>query len=320
MKAIKLRQIEPEKDFPLLAEWFTLLERQVNTVPGLIKYFEENKDLIFSQLAIDDMGNKLGFYWGSRNRFHPHNVFQYLYVDPAFRKKGVGTLLYEHMDAESLKLACKEFKFNVPDDCPEGLSFMLHRGYIETLHSINMELDFKSFDDKPYQTIVEKLKEDGFQFTTMEELGNTEEAQHKLYTLNDTIAMDTPLWTGGHCWDTFEEFKKSVCDAQWYNPAGQKVVIDSATGEWVAMSAITHFEGNETAYNLFTGVDKRYRGRKLAQAVKGLALCFARDELKVPGVRTNHNTFNEPMIAIDRKFGYMVLPGYFALEKKFSNF
>ena len=316
MNAIKLRQIEPEEDFILLADWFTLLERQVNTVPGLNKYYKENKDLIYSQMAVDDLGNKLGFYWGSRNRFHPHNVFQYLFIDPAFREKGIGTLLYKHMDAESTKLACKEYKCNVPDDCPEGLSFMLHRGYIQTLHSIVMELDLKSFNDEPYQLVIERLKQERFQFTSMEELGNTEEAQRKLYALNDTAAMETPAWTGGHCWDTFEEFKKSICDAQWYHPAGQKVVIDSATGEWVAMSAITRFEGSETAYNLFTGVDKRYRGRKLAQAVKVLALCYARDVLKVPGVSTNHNTFNEPMIAIDRKFGYVILPGYFALEKK----
>lgn len=316
MNAIKLQQVVPNDDFPLLAEWFTLLEGQVNTVPGLQKYFEENKDFIFTQMAVDQPGHKLGFYWGSRNRFHPDKVFQYLYVDPAFRNNGVGTLLYDQMEEESIRLGCKEYKCNVPDDCPEGLSFMLQRGYTQTLHSIVMELDFKYFDDKPYQVIIERLKQEGFQFTSMEEVGNTEENQRKLYALNDTTAMETPGWTGGHCWDTFEEFKKSVCDAQWYNPAGQKVVIDTATGEWVAMSAITRFEGSETAYNLFTGVNKGYRGRKLAQAVKVLALQFARDVLKVPGVRTNHNTFNEPMIAIDRKYGYVVRPGYFALEKK----
>jgi RimJ/RimL family protein N-acetyltransferase len=46
------------------------------------------------------------------------------------------------------------------------------------------------------------------------------------------------------------------------------------------------------------------------------ALRFARDVLKAQGVRTNHNTFNEPMIAIDRKFGYAVVPGYLVMEKK----
>jgi RimJ/RimL family protein N-acetyltransferase len=128
--------------------------------------------------------------------------------------------------------------------------------------------------------------------------------------------MDTPLWTGGHCWDTFEEFQHDVCSQEWYKPGGQMVVIDESTGDWAAMSAITRFEDSTDAYNLFTGVDRRYRGQKLAQAVKVLALRYARDVLKTPGVRTNHNTANAPMITIDKKFGYVQVPGYFALLKK----
>ena len=69
------------------------------------------------------------------------------------------------------------------------------------------------------------------------------------------------------------------------------------------------------AYNLFTGVDERYRGRKLGQAVKVLALRYARDVLQVSTVRTHHNTFTLPMIAIDRKFGYVQMPGFYSMEK-----
>lgn len=311
-----LRAIDPAKDMPVLAEWFTILERQVNTVAGLLKYYEENESNLFSQVAVNEKGNLVGFYWGSRNRFHPQKAFQYLFVDPSSRNKGLGSRLYRLMEDDLAKAGCREFNCNVPDDSTEGLTFMLHQGFVQTLHSIAMELDLAGFDDRPYQGILNDLEKQGFLFTTMADLGNTEEAQRKLYVLNDTTVMDTPLWRGGHCWETFEEFKKTVCDEEWYIPAGQNVVIDTTNGEWVGMSAITRFEGNETAYNLFTGVDKRYRGRKIAQAVKVKALCFARDILKVPGVRTNHNTSNDPMIAIDRKLGYTVTPGYFAMEKK----
>jgi RimJ/RimL family protein N-acetyltransferase len=142
-----------------------------------------------------------------------------------------------------------------------------------------------------------------------------ENAQRKLYALNDMTSMETPGSTGEHTWDTFEEFHKNVCQAAWYNPAGQMLVIDTNTGDWIGMSAITRFEGNDFAYNLHTGIDKRYRGRKLAQAVKVTALRFAREGLKVHSVRTHHNTQNDPMIAIDLKLGYRVIPGHYAMEK-----
>jgi RimJ/RimL family protein N-acetyltransferase len=81
------------------------------------------------------------------------------------------------------------------------------------------------------------------------------------------------------------------------------------------MSAITVFKGADHAYNLFTGTDVRYRGRKLAQAVKALALLKART-FGVYTVRTSHNSENEAMIAIDTKLGYIRTPGSFIMEKE----
>jgi len=65
-------------------------------------------------------------------------------------------------------------------------------------------------------------------------------------------------------------------------------------------------------------VDKRYRGRKLGQAVKVLALRYARDVLGAHVVRTHHNTQNEPILAIDNKFGYTLLPGDYVMVKELA--
>jgi RimJ/RimL family protein N-acetyltransferase len=185
-------------------------------------------------------------------------------------------------------------------------------------HLIGMELNLKKFDEGPYLEIIEALKAKGFQFTSMEALGNTEEAQRKLYQLNDTAAAETFGGTGEHPWASFEDFQKRVCQSDWYIPSGQIVVIDSSTGNWAAMSAITRYPGVDYAYNLFTGVDWHYRGRQLAQAVKATALIYARDVLNVKTVRTHHNAQNKPMIHIDRKFGYKDLPGHYTMEKVFK--
>jgi RimJ/RimL family protein N-acetyltransferase len=315
---IYLRDLKPKLDFPLLADWFTILEDKVNSVPGLKQYYAKNKENIISRMAINSSDEPVGFYWGKTNPYQPESALLYLFVIPEFRKKGVGALLYDAMITSLIGKKCSEFKCDVSENSEDGMAFMAHRGFTQVLHSIVMRLDFKNLDASIYEPIIDQLKEKGFQFTNMEELGNTEENQRKLYVLNDTTVMDTPLWKGGHCWDTFEEFKDSVCRQEWYKPGGQMVVIDNSTGDWVAMSAITRFRDSTDAYNLFTGVDKHYRGQKLAQAVKVLALHYARDVLKTPAVRTNHNTANTPMIAIDKKLGYTTLPGYFAMEKRLA--
>jgi RimJ/RimL family protein N-acetyltransferase len=202
------------------------------------------------------------------------------------------------------------------EDSPESLAFIQRRGFQEVRHGIHMALDLDAFDDTSFDATIDRLKAEGFCFTSMEALGNTEEAQRKLYDLNDTAQRSTPGQSGDPAWASFEGFQKSVCGSKWYRPAGQIVAIDTTTGRWAAMSAISIVGAVDYAYNLFTGVEMGYRGRKLAQAVKVLALRYARSTLGVHTVQTDHNVKNIPMLAIDQKLGYQKTWGKYFMEKE----
>ncbi len=322
MDTIRLRPAEPERDFGQLAAFFTILEDWPSTEQGLNEFYERERERTLHAVAEDESGDLLGFYWAERDKVVPERVFCYLYVRPEQRGKGVGRRLYDAMfEATTTLMQARTLRISVWDNCPEGQAFADRRGFVEKRHQFAMALDLSTFDDAPYDAILERLRGEGFRFTSMAELGNTEEAQRLLYTLNDMAARDTPGTDGEPSWPSFEDFQKRVCQADWYRPDGQMVVIDTATGAWVAMSAMTRIqdttrpEGGDCGYNLFTGVDRAYRGRKLAQAVKVLALRYARDVLQVDTVRTHHNTKNAPMIAIDRKLGYVQKPGTYLMEK-----
>ncbi len=281
-----------------------------------MKDYEEHKERIFClKAAEDESGELLGFNWGTRSRANSEEAYFYVIVKPEHRSRGAGRLLYADLAHAAEEAGVKKLQISVRDADLSHRAFAERRGFKERKHLIGMRLELETFDDQSYDGIIEKLKSEGFQFTSMGALGNTEEAQRKLYALNDTAASETPGSEGDHPWLSFEDFQKMVCQADWYHPDGQMLVIDSANGEWVALSAITRFEGSDYAYNLFTGVDKRYRGRKFGQAVKVHALRFARNVLQVKTAQTHHNTLNAPMIAIDRKFGYVQSPGTFSMEK-----
>lgn len=315
MITIRLRPGEPERDFGQVAAWFSNLEDERTTKPGLIEEYNTKGDRITQRVAEDERGELLGFYWVMRDKLAKDRSYFYLFVKPERRGQGIGRCLYEDMLRAVAEAKAKCLRVSIKDTCPECRAFSERRGFTEKLHRIGMTLDLAAFDDRPYVDIINKLKGQGFRFTSMQELGNTEEAQRKLYLLNDTAASTTPGSDGEHPWGSFEDFQKSVCQSSWYKPDGQMVVIDSTNGAWAAMSAITRFDGSNYAYNLFTGVDMPYRGRKLAQAVKALALRYAREVLKVHDVRTHHNMTNHPMIAIDCKLGYIQTPGIFLMEK-----
>ena len=178
-----------------------------------------------------------------------------------------------------------------------------------------MQLDLDGFDHTRFDGVIAALQEQGFRFTNMAELGDGVDERRRLYALNSSTAAATPGSDGEPPWANFEDFHLSVCGAGWYRPQGQFVAIDTHSGTWAAMSAITRFEGADHAYNLFTGVDAAYRGRKLAQAVKALALRYAAQSLGVRRVYTDHNALNAPMLAIDRKLGYVEMPGTYGVVK-----
>jgi RimJ/RimL family protein N-acetyltransferase len=316
MRNILLRPAEVERDFGQLAAWFTLEQDEPTTEPGLKADYEAHKERILRLMVAEGEGGELlGFNWATRSRLDEREAYFYVIVRAERRGQGVGGRLYDDVEQAARAGQIETLQVSVRDNCPECRAFAARRGFEERAHTIGMELDLRRFDDRPYDEMIARLRGEGFEYTTMEALGNTEEAQRKLYRLNDTAAAETPGSEGAHSWLSFEDFRERVCGAEWYRPAGQMVVIDRASGEWAAMSAITRFEGADCAYNLFTGVERRYRGRKLAQTVKVLALRYARDVLKVDTVQTHHNAVNAAMIAIDRKLGYERKAGYYTMKK-----
>lgn len=310
-----LRPADPDHDFSQLAAWFSILEDEPSTAASLQEFYEKQRERIWQKVAVDEAGELVGFYWAARDRLTPDRVFFFLFVEPARRGQGTGSLLYRDLTRVAAGLPAQTLRVRVWDNCPEGRAFAERRGFTERAYQMAMSLNLKTFDDQPYDAIIARLQDEGFLFTSMGVLGNTEEAQRRLYALNNMTGSEIPGGDGQHPWASLADFQQSVCQKVWYKPDGQMVVIDTANGDWVAMSAITRFEGVDYAYNLHTGVDRRYRGRKLGQAVKTLALRYARDVLKVSEVRTHHNGKNLPMIAIDHKFGYVQLPGTFLMEK-----
>ncbi len=313
---IHLRAEVPEKDFGDIAELISSQEEFRQSQQDLLDDYTINEATrLRFQVAEDREGQLMGFSWAWRHWLHPERSDFYVVVKPEHRLRGAGKCLYDDLLAAVEAQGITALGTSVMEDCPEGLGFMERRGFSEVRHVIHMELDLDTFDDKRFDAVIDRLKAEGFCFTSMEELGDTEEAQRKLYNLNDTAQRSTPGQTGDPAWGTFEDFQKSVCGSKWYRPEGQIVAIDAATGKWVAMSAISVVGGVEYAYNLFTGVDTAYRGRQLGQAVKALALRYARSSLGVHSVQTDHNTKNLPMIAIDQKLGYRKTWGKHLMEK-----
>ena len=289
MKTIILRPADPERDFGQLADWFSILEGEPNSESGLKEYFDKERERTIQRVAEDEQGQLLGFYWIHRRGSMTGQMSLYLFVRPEQRGQGIGCRLYEDLAHAAEMARAKSLRVSIWYDCPQGRTFAEHRGFIEWKRQIILELNLDTFDDRLYDATIAGLKSDGFRFTSMEEFGDTEDAQRKLYVLNDATARAVPGSDGESAWDSFEDFRRSVCGSDWYRPGGQFVVIDTASGTWAAMCAITRFDGADHAYTLHIGVESRYRRRKLGQPVQVLALRVSEPDPLALIIALDHN-------------------------------
>ncbi|PKN88435.1 MAG: hypothetical protein CVU46_00685, partial [Chloroflexi bacterium HGW-Chloroflexi-8] len=216
MEKITLRPVKLERDFGQLAALFSIEQNQHTSESALILDYKEHKERIIRlMVAENDQGEMLGFNWAVRSRFDPKQVYFYIIVKPEYRKHGVGSRLYEDLEQAAKKARINSIQITIRDTCPDCEAFADKRGFIEKSHYIGLALKLDTFDNQSYDDLIAKLKGEGFHFTSMEAMGNTEDAQRKLYQLNDSTSMEKIIPEGEHSWLSFEDFKEKVIQTDW---------------------------------------------------------------------------------------------------------
>ena len=189
MPILHLRPIDLDRDLGELAALFTLVQDDPTTEAELRDDYETHKERIFClNAAEDERGELLGFNWANRDRDQADKAHFYILVKPQRRNQGAGRLLYANAERAARAAGIRRIEMNVRDTDPPSRAFAERRGFSERTHSIAMQMDLDAFDDQPYNALISHLQDEGFEFTSMETLGNDEESQRRLFRLNDTAA------------------------------------------------------------------------------------------------------------------------------------
>ena len=239
------------------------------------------------------------------------HFFVWLGVDPACRRQGIGSSLWDaSLDflrgQEATRLASE-----VLDDDPAGLAFAERRGFAYDRHLFDSFLDLTVFDETPYLQGIAALEAQGIRFCSLADFPDTPETRSKFYDLNFSIVVDIP----GEDWDYTaypEFFKKNILDVPRFRRGAQLLAVDGE--RWVGLAAVSLSPETQNAYNATTGVIRLYRGRKIAQALKIMAARYARQH-DAKQIRTDNDSLNAPILAINRKMGYQPQPGKFKLVR-----
>lgn len=309
---IQLRPLNPETDFEQVVAIHNAHEPNPITVELMQKWESEQPEgqLRHRSVAVDEQHQIVGIHdivWEPWER--PGRYWLEIYVDPNKQQHGIGSRLYDNAFQFAQQHGITDIKGAVRDNCADCLRFAQQRGYTIDRHIFDSALELSTYDEQPFADAIETAKTSGIRFFSLADIEITEDVQRKLYELSTKLYLDVPGWDRDVV--PFEQFKIWVFGAEHYRPEGQIIAADSE--QWIGLAALGHFPKIDSAINMITGVDRSYRGRKIALALKVLANRRAR-EWGVGFVRTNNDSLNEPMLAINRKMGYKPEPGKYILQ------
>lgn len=308
----QLRPVDELDHLPRLAELMNMVDREPVSVEILRERLRNAAaDRIYRRVAaFDDEGQMVGFHTVLRNTWmRPRHIWMRVIVDIAHRHLGVGTLLLDDALAFIRTQDVTHIESEAWDDCTICLQFAERHGFSIERHTFESRLDLHTFDESRFKGAIEAVAASGIRFFTLADLGNTLEAQKKLYEINRLYAADDPS-NEGWSFPPFETFSKHVFEAGWFRADGQIIAADG--DRWIGLAAVGYYEHTNAMHNTFTGVDRAYRGRKIALALKLLAIRCAR-KYGAQSIMTDNDSSNAPMLAINRKLGYQQGPGIYRL-------
>lgn len=308
----RLRPISPETDFERIVAINNIDDPLPITVELLQKWEDERPEGQVRQwhVAVDAEDRLVGTGSIMRDPWErPGRFWLRLLVDPDHRNRGVGSMLWEDALRWAREHDLTQIKTGVRDNCATCLQFAEHRGFNVDRHIFDSKLDLHTFDESPWVGTIEAAEASGIRFITLDQIPITEEVQRKLYDLNCRSLSDVPGWDNALA--PFEQFQSWVFKAHWYRPDGQIIAVDG--DRWVGLASLGHYKETNTVVNQLTGVDRGYRGRKLALALKLLGNRRAK-AWGADYILTNNDSQNAPMLAINRKLGYKPEPGRYFIK------
>lgn len=231
-------------------------------------------------------------------------------VDQPYQGQGAGRALYEAIEAWAVDRGAARLAAGVREVDHDSLAWARRRGYEVEHHIFRSRLPLTDWNAAAFAPHVERAKANGIRFSSFAAEIDGEESYERCYDFVGRLMDDMP-GALGRTRAPYERWRNNFRTLPHINPAGWMMAIDG--DRWVGLSSVVR-RADEGYFTGFTGVERQYRGRGIALALKVVALEYARSAGALEIFTSNHSV-NAPMLAVNRKLGYVPEPGSFTLAK-----
>jgi GNAT superfamily N-acetyltransferase len=256
-------------------------------------------------------GQVVAYAYANHENYDAPGYYEvWMVVDPAWRGRGLGAAMLNETITYTTQRGANKLTSETRDNDSVSMDWLQRRGFNLERHRFESFLDLTTFDETPFLSLEAQVLASGIRILSLAELGDTRENLRKLHAVNYATALDIPGVPSD--WTSFEDFESMARNAKWFRAEGQFGALDGEN--WIGLSAVSLSPEQHGSYNLMTGVMREYRGRGIALALKLAGIRYARCNGAVY-MRTHNDSLNAPILAINRKLGYVAQAGIYILSR-----
>ena len=312
---LKLRSLRADDFKPYVALHNAVYPRRTRTVEELRRVNEaRDPRLAFGRWAAFAGTQFVGFagYAQWAGETYKDWVQLNVVVDKAFRRRGIGTMLYERVVKDVRESGLAVLRADAYEDLPSGLPFARSLGFTDVFREGPSHLNLDGFSAAPFMPLLDRLEGEGVEFLSYAQLRERDS--------NFANALFAACRNAWH--DVPKEHETDLLRADWDAGLAQEPGLDFDIST-VALEeeAIVGFcevwsaPKGRPVYAGLAGVERAARGRGIATAAYVRAIEAARRKGH-PQMQTSSAIENIAMQIVYAKLGFIREPVWIQLEKR----
>lgn len=261
---------------------------------------------VFHPFVVEERSSGTGVAFGQlmteSDAVDPRFLWAGASVDPDHQGQGVGRYLADVIEQEARRRRTVGLWARARADRPRDLAFLERRGFRERGRRwrARLELPATGYSSIPRREDV--LGAEGIEFTTLAEEGPARpDVQKRVHELFAAVEADEPR-AGVYTSLTFEQFVTVNLEGPGFLPSAFFLARNG--GRYIGLSNLELLPGEPgVLHQVLTGTLREFRGRGIATELKRRTAEFAQTH-GFRSIRTENDSRNEPMWAINQKLGY----------------
>lgn len=239
--------------------------------------------------------------------YHPRKWNITVGVETEFRGKGIGGKINRVAEEFVFEQDPISIATRVSEGNPTALEYALRLGYREVKRDFESILHLGKLESQA----VDPSLPAGVDICCATQFNNPA-GRKEWHELFEVVRLDVPR-VEPPVRLSLTEFEHYVLDDPEFLWEASFIAV--ADGKMIGFSGLFNAPAEGLADQWLTAVHRDYRGQKIARALKR-AVNQGAIQMGFTAIRTNNDTRNEPMLAVNERLGYERLPGTITLVRQ----